>query len=57
MVINEWIIPTITQEVTERTTEGEAEQAETQPPKIQVPKKPRMGQGKLTQADEGSNKI
>jgi hypothetical protein len=44
MVINEWPdewrIPTITREVPETTTEGEAEQAETQPPEIQVPKKP-----------------
>jgi hypothetical protein len=60
MVINEWPdewrIPAITREVPERTTEGEAEQAETQPPEIQVPKKPRMGQGKPTQEDEGSKK-
>jgi hypothetical protein len=27
-----------------------------QPSKIQVPKKPRMGQGKPTQTDEGPNK-
>jgi hypothetical protein len=61
MVINEWPdewkIPSITQEVSERTTEGEAEQGETQPPEIQVPKRPRMGQGKPTQTDEGPKKI
>jgi hypothetical protein len=43
MVINEWAdewrIPAITQEVPERTTEEEAEQGETQPPEIQVPKR------------------
>jgi hypothetical protein len=58
MVTNEWTdewrIPTITHEVLETTTEGEAEQDATQPPKIPVPKKPRMGQTKLTQVDEGS---
>jgi hypothetical protein len=51
---DEWRIPTITREVPETTTEGEAEQAETQPPEIQVPKKPRTGQGKMTRANEGS---
>jgi hypothetical protein len=60
MVINkwpkEWRIPSITQEVSERIGEEEEEQGETQPPEIQVPKKPRMGQGKPTQADEGPNK-
>jgi hypothetical protein len=38
---NEWRIPTITQEVPKTTTKGEAEQVETQPPKISMPKKPR----------------
>jgi hypothetical protein len=52
----EWRIPAITQEVSERTTEEEAEQGETQPPEIQVPKKPRTGQGKPTQVDEGPKK-
>jgi hypothetical protein len=32
-------------------------QTETQPPQIPVPKKPRMGQNKLNQANEGSKKI
>jgi hypothetical protein len=45
---DEWRIPSITQEVLEKTTEEEAEQGETQPLEIQVPKKPRMGQGKPT---------
>jgi hypothetical protein len=35
---NEWKIQAITQEVPERTTKGEAEQGETQPSEIQVPK-------------------
>jgi hypothetical protein len=52
MVINEcpeeWRIPAIAQEVLKRTTEEEAEQGEMQLPEIQVPKKPRMGQGKPT---------
>jgi hypothetical protein len=52
MVINkclkEWRIPAITQEVPEITTEEEAEQGETQPPEIQVPKKSIMGQGNPT---------
>ena len=50
---NEWRIPTITREVLETIAKREAEQVETWPPKIQVPKKPRMGQGKPTQEDEG----
>jgi hypothetical protein len=50
---NEWRIPSITREVPERTIEGEVELEETQPLKIQVPKKPRMGQGKPTHRDEG----
>jgi hypothetical protein len=54
---DEWRIPSIPQEVPERTTEGEAAQAETQPLQIPVPKKPRMGQNKPNQADEGSKKI
>jgi hypothetical protein len=41
MVINkwpdEWRIPTITREVPETTTKGEAKQVETHPPEIQVP--------------------
>ena len=45
---DEWRIPAITQEVPEKKTEEEAEQGETQPLEIQVPKKPRMGQGKPT---------
>ena len=51
---NAWRIPSIPREVLEGPTEGEAVQAETQPPQIQVPKKPRMGQNKSTQVDEGS---
>jgi hypothetical protein len=50
---DEWRIPSITQEVPERTTKGEAAQEEIQPPEIPVPKKPRTGQSKLTQAYEG----
>jgi hypothetical protein len=50
MIINEcpdeWRIPAITREIPEKTTKGATTQAETQPPKISVPKKPRMGQGK-----------
>jgi hypothetical protein len=53
---DEWKIPSITQEVPETTTKGEAEQAETQPPEIQAPKKPRTSQGKTIQVEEGSNK-
>jgi hypothetical protein len=57
VVINEWPyewrIPFITWEMSETTTEGEAEQEEIQPPEIQVPKKPQMSQGKTTQEDEG----
>jgi hypothetical protein len=51
---DEWRIPTITGEVPETTTEGEAEQAETQPSEIQVPKKPRTGQGK---PDSGRRRV
>jgi hypothetical protein len=54
---DEWRIPAINREVPERTTEEEAEQGATQPPEIQVPKRPRMGQGKTTQKDEGPKKI
>ena len=50
---NEWRIPSISQEVPERKIEGEAVQAETQPPQIPVPKKPRMVQNKPTQTNEG----
>jgi hypothetical protein len=61
MVINEFpnelMIPTITLKVSEGTTEGEVAQAETQPLEIPMPKKPRMGQTKMTQADEGSKWI
>jgi hypothetical protein len=60
MVISErpdkWRIPTIPREVQGQTTEGGAMQAETQPPKIPVPKKQRMGQTKSTQADDGLDK-
>jgi hypothetical protein len=55
MVINEWPdewrIQAITLEVPETTTEGEVKQAEMKPLKIQVPKKPRMSQGKLIKAE------
>jgi hypothetical protein len=53
---DEWRILAITRELPETTTEGDVEQTKTQPPEIQVPKKPRMGQGKTIQAEEGSNK-
>jgi hypothetical protein len=52
----EWRIPSIPREVPKQSVEGEAMQVETKPPQIPVPKKPRMGQNKLTQADEGSKK-
>jgi hypothetical protein len=54
---DEWRIPSIPREVPERTTEGEVAQVETQPLQIPVPKKPRTGQNKMTQADEGSKQI
>jgi hypothetical protein len=61
MVINEWPdawrIPSIPQEVPEGPAEGEAMQAETQPPQIPVPKKPRTGQNKSTQANEVAKPI
>jgi hypothetical protein len=61
MVINEWPdawrIPSIPREVLEGPAEGEAEQAETQPPQNPVPKKPRMGQNKPTQENEGAKPI
>jgi hypothetical protein len=61
MVINEWPnawrIPSIPQEVPKGPAKGEAAQVETQPPQIPVPKKPRTGQNKPTQANEGSKKI
>jgi hypothetical protein len=53
---DEWRIPTITQEVPEKTKEEEVEQGEMQPPKIQVPKRPRTGQGKTTRTDKGPKK-
>jgi hypothetical protein len=53
---DEWRIPTINREVPEIITEEEAEQGATQPPEIQVPKRPRMGQGKKTQKDEEPKK-
>jgi hypothetical protein len=53
----EWRIPAITQEVPERIAKKEAEQGETQPPEIQVPKKPRTSPSKQTQENEGPNKI
>jgi hypothetical protein len=55
--LDEWRIPAITREVPERTAEGEAVQEETQPMEIPVPKKPRMGQIKLAQANKGSKWI
>jgi hypothetical protein len=51
---DEWRIPSIPREVPEGPAEGEAVQAETQPPQIPVPKNPRMGQNKLNQENEGS---
>ena len=61
MVINEWPdewrIPSIPWEVPEGPVEGEAAQAETQPPQIPVPKKPRTGQNKPTQENKGSKQI
>jgi hypothetical protein len=55
--LDEWRIPSIPREVSERTTEGEATQVETQPPQIPVPKKPRTSQNNMTQADEESKHI
>jgi hypothetical protein len=58
MIINkfpdEWRIPTIPRGVSGQTTEGGIVQVETQPPQIQIPKRRRMGQTKLTQADDSS---
>jgi hypothetical protein len=53
---DEWRIPTINQEVPEITVEEEAEQEAMHASEIQVPKRPRMGQGKTTQIDEGPKK-
>lgn len=57
MVISEWDnkrkILFLTQEFSERTTEEEAGQGETQSKEMQVPKKRRTGQGKTTQTNEG----
>jgi hypothetical protein len=61
MVINKWLdewrIPSINREVTKITAEEEAKHGATQPPKIQVPKRLRMGQGKPTQTYKGPKKI
>jgi hypothetical protein len=61
MVISEWPdawrIPSIPQEEPEGPIEGEAAQEETQPPQILVPKKPRMGQNKMTQENKGVKPI
>jgi hypothetical protein len=54
---DEWRIPTINQEVPERTVEEEAEQRAMQPPKIQVPKRPRTSQCKTTHKYEEPKNI
>jgi hypothetical protein len=43
---DEWKIPVLTQEFSERTVEKEAGQGETHPQEVPVPKKWRMGQTK-----------
>jgi hypothetical protein len=61
MVVSEWPdtwrISSIPWEVSEGPTEGEATQEKTQPPQIPVPKKPRTGQNKPTQVNEGEKMI
>jgi hypothetical protein len=61
MVISEcsdaWRISSIPQELSKGLTEGEAAQAETQPPQIPMPKKPRARKNNPTQANEGEKHI
>jgi hypothetical protein len=51
---DEWRSPTIPREVSGQTTEGGAAQAETQPPKIPVPKKQRTDQTKSNPTEDDS---
>jgi hypothetical protein len=54
---DEWRIPSIPWEVPKGPVEGEAVHTKAEPPQILVPKKPRTGQNKSTQENEGENMI
>jgi hypothetical protein len=54
---NAWRIPSIPRAVSEGPAEGEAVQEKAQPPQNPMPKKPRTGQNKLTQAREEAKPI
>jgi hypothetical protein len=52
-----WNIPVLTQDIPTNTVEEEAGQEETQPREVSVPKKPKTGQTKTKQTNEGTAKM